>query len=258
MSFCVVISSFLRNELYLGTFLKLFYLTILVSMEFLLDDPHVEQKYQEILRRLIPLQNGVVSESMEARGVKYKVNLGASVVSLKNLASHYDRNHLLALKLWNKGWRETLLLSTMLEVPSEVSSNQADYWVKNFESLEMAEQACMNLFPYIPYAHEKALEWCKGKKKLTKITGILLIRRLAQIDENVPDEKWEEFLSMLETLSKDAELSSVLVRTVCQIGRRNHELKINVLSFVCDVNDFESKAAREVAREIMDELEMDF
>ena len=227
-------------------------------MEFLLDDPKIEQKYQEILRRLIPLQNGVVSDSMKARGVKYKVNMGASIVSLKKMASEYDKNHLLALKLWNKGWRETMILSTMLEVPSEVTSNQADFWVKNFETIELVEQACMNLFPYIPSAYEKALEWCKGKKKLTKIAGVLLIRRLAQIDEKVPDEKWDEFLSMLETLSKDTSLSTFLIRTVCQIGRRNHELRIKVLSFVCEVNEFDSTASQEVAREILDELEMDF
>ena len=75
-------------------------------MEYLLDDPVSEREYQEILRKVKPLQNREVSDSMNLRGVVYKLNLGASIVSLRLLAVHYTPNHLIALKLWNKQWRE--------------------------------------------------------------------------------------------------------------------------------------------------------
>ena len=60
-------------------------------MEYLLDDPVSERVYQEILRKVKPLQNGEVSESMTQRGVVYKLNLGASVVSLQLLAAGIPR-----------------------------------------------------------------------------------------------------------------------------------------------------------------------
>ena len=60
-------------------------------MEYLLDDPVSERLYQEILRKVKLLQNGEVADSMTKRGVIYKLNLGASVVSLQQLAKNYTR-----------------------------------------------------------------------------------------------------------------------------------------------------------------------
>jgi len=109
-------------------------------MEYLLDNPVSERTYQEILRRVKPLQNGEVADSMTKRGVVYKLNLGASVVSLQQLAGEYARDHLLALKLWNKQWRETMILATLLDKPEEVTEHQMDFWVKQIPQIEMAEQ----------------------------------------------------------------------------------------------------------------------
>ena len=74
-------------------------------MEYLLDNPVSEKSYQEILKKVKLLQNREVADSMTQRGVVYKLNLGASVVSLRQLAEKYHPDHLLSLKLWNKQWR---------------------------------------------------------------------------------------------------------------------------------------------------------
>ena len=89
-------------------------------MEYLLDDPESEKVYQDLLRKLKLLQNGEVSDSMAQRGVVYKLNLGASIVSIRQLAEKYQRNHVVALKLWNKQWRETMIMATLLEIPEQV------------------------------------------------------------------------------------------------------------------------------------------
>ena len=227
-------------------------------MEYLLDNPQIENTYQEIIRKIRPIQNGAVAEMMTKRGLEYKVNLGASIVSLRLLAENYSKNHLLALKLWNKQWRETMILATMLDEPSQVTEEQIDYWVKSLPNIEMAEQASMNLFVFTPFAFQKAREWCLEKKNLVKMTGLLMMGRLALIDKTTADEAFESFFEVLPPLSKDPELSSIFIRSFTHIGRRNINLNNLAIMFARTLQTIDSPVSQMVAGEIIEELESDY
>ena len=224
-------------------------------MDYLLDNPDAERIFQEILSKIKPLQNGEVVNSMQKRGVDYKVNLGVSIPLLRELASNYESNHLLALKLWNKQWRETMILATLLEEPGEVTENQMDFWVKNFQSIEIAEQAAMNLFSKTGFAYEKAFEYCLGKKLLVKIVGLLMIGRLALTDREAPDEQFDPFFELMPPLSKDPQLAIVFSRVYIQIGMRNLNLNEIAISHAKNLKTIESKTAQENAEHILSELD---
>lgn len=226
-------------------------------MEYLLDDPVSERLYQEILRKVRPLQNGEVADSMTKRGVIYKLNLGASVVSLQQLAKDYTPNHLLALKLWNKQWRETIILATLLEKPDEVTENQMDFWVKQIRQVEIAEQAAMNLLSKSPFAYEKAVEYCLAKKELSKITGLLMMGRLALTDRIAGNEKFEAFLELFPPLAKDAQLSLVFRRVFVQIAMRNPELYEVAVKQAELFRTLDSPVAQENAEFLIDQLACD-
>jgi hypothetical protein len=226
-------------------------------MEYLLDDPVSERIYQEILRKIKPLQNGETADSMTQRGVHYKLNLGASVVSLQQLASNYAPDHLLALKLWNKQWRETMILATLLEKPEEVSENQMDFWVKQIQQTEIAEQVAMNLFSKSPFAFKKAVEYCLAKKTLSKITGLLMMGRLALTDRTAKNEQFEAFLELFPPLAKDAQLSLVFRRVFVQISMRNRELYDIALIQAHLLRTLDSGVALENANLLIDQLECD-
>jgi len=226
-------------------------------MEYLLDDPVSERLYQEILRKVKPLQNGEVADSMTKRGVIYKLNLGASIVSLQLLAKNYIPNHLLALKLWNKQWRETMILATLLEKPDEVTKNQMDFWVKQIRQVEIAEQAAMNLLSKSPFAYEKAVEYCLAKKELSKITGLLMMGRLALTDRIAGNEKFEAFLELFPPLAKDAQLSLVFRRIFVQIAMRNSELYEVARKQAELFRTLDSTVAHENAEFLIDQLACD-
>lgn len=226
-------------------------------MEYLLDDPLSEKVYQEILRKLKLLQNGPVSESMNQRGVVYKHNLGASVISLRQLAGGYKPDHLLALKLWNKQWRETMIMATLLEIPGEITENQMDFWVRQIQHIEIAEQAAMNLFSLTPFAFEKAIEYCLSKKPLIKITGLLMMGRLALVDRSAGNERFEQFLELFPPLAKDPQLSLVFRRIFVQIAMRNPELYEIALRHARLLLTVDSAVARDNAAELVGQLECD-
>jgi len=223
-------------------------------MDYLLDNPDAERMFQKILSRIKPLQNIEVVNSMQKRGVDYKVSFGVSIPLLQEIASKYEKNHLLALKLWNKQWRETMILAMLLEEPAKVSENQMDFWVKNFQSIEIAEQAAMNLFSKTGFAFKKAFEYCLGKKLLVKIVGLLIIGRLALTDREAQDENFDPFFELMPPLSKDPQLSIVFSRVYIQIGMRNLNLNEIAVSYAKILNTIDSKTAQENAAHILSEL----
>ncbi len=224
-------------------------------MDYILDNPGVERIFQEILSKIKPLQNGEVVNSMVKRGVNYKVNLGVSIPLLRQMASAYNKNHLLALKLWNKQWRETMILATLLEEPDKVTEDQMDFWVKNFHTVEIAEQAAMNLFSKTHFAYQKGYGYFLGKKLLVKIVGLLMIGRLALTDSEASDEKFDPFFELMPPLSKDPQLSMVFARVFIQIGLRNFALHETAVSHARILRTIEVKTAHENADHILGELD---
>lgn len=223
-------------------------------MEFLMDHPEVEKQYQHIVRTIPAMQNGLTANSLVKRGINYERIYGVSFVDLKQEAGRYEKNHLLALKLWNKKWRETMIMATLLDEADKVSEEQMDFWIKSAENSEIVEHAVNNLFCSTKYAFVKALEWCRGKKFLVKYSGIHMMGRLALTNEKAIDEMFESFFEVLTPLSKDPALYLVLYRSLCQLARRSHLLYEQCVSFANELKDDEVISAQNLGHELIEEL----
>jgi len=223
-------------------------------MDILLDNPETDQLFQELLVRVRRLKNGEAAAQMKAMGVRYRVNWGASVVSLRELARQYDKSHLLALKLWNKQWRETMILATLFEQPKFLSEEQMDYWTKSFETAEMAEQAVANLFVHSKFAFAKALEYCCGKKHWVRYSGILLMGKLALADKHAIDEMFGGFFEVIYPLMKDPALNAALYRSMVILGNRNENLRHQCIEFLNTVLTKGDDQPKQLATILLDEF----
>lgn len=229
-----------------------------MAMEYIIDNPEIQKIYTQLLVLIPAMKNGIASETMERMGISYEKNWGVSTVDLKKLASKYERDHLLALKLWNKKWRETMIMATLLDEPQKISEEQMDFWIKTAENIEIVEQAVMNLFTESPYAFAKALEWCRGKKFLVKTAGLLMMGRLSITARNSIDEMFEPFFEVLSPLAKDPLLHDVFYRSVCQLARRSHSLHAQCVSFAEVLQEFTEENAQELGYELHKELTSDY
>lgn len=223
-------------------------------MDILLDDPATEKIFQELLTKIRLRKNGETVAQMKAMGHNYKMNWGASVISLRQLAKQYEKNHLLALKLWNKQWRETMILATLLDDPKELSEEQMDFWTKSFETPEIAEQAVANLFVYSKFAFVKALEYCRGKKHLVRHTGLHLIGRLAMIDKKAIDEMFEPFFNVLFPLAKDPALGQIFYRTLILMANRSETLREACKGFLELVLEMEEDHPKSLANLLLEDI----
>ncbi len=227
-------------------------------MNFILDNKDSEKNFQLALSKIKLLKNGDIADAMKRTGIEYKMNWGVSLVILRQMAREFEPDHILALKLWNKQWRETSILATLLDEPDKVNEEQMDYWTKTFENGEIAELASTHLWVKSKFAFVKALEWCRGKKHLVRFTGIHLVGRLAITDKQAIDEMFESFFEEFMTLAKDAKLYTVLYRTLIALGTRSKYLNENTVELAQTLQLSSSENAIKLGEAIYEELTSEY
>ena len=71
---------------------------------------------------------------------------GVSIPVLRRTVKGPGKNHELAMKLWETDTQETRVLASMVDDVPQVTGEQMDEWVKEFDYWEICDQCCMNLF----------------------------------------------------------------------------------------------------------------
>jgi 3-methyladenine DNA glycosylase AlkD len=93
---------------------------------------------------------------MSRFGIETSRDFGVSVPQLWDLAKKAGRSHELALQLWKTGIHEARILAGMIDDPVKVTDDQMDNWAKEFDSWDVVDGSCGNLFDKTPFAVRKA------------------------------------------------------------------------------------------------------
>ncbi len=229
-----------------------------MNLSYILDSPESEKDFQELLQHIKMRKSGEISASMKSQGIEYGRNWGVSIVELREIARMYKPGHLLALKLWNKQWRETMILATLLDEPEKVTEEQMDFWTKSFKNREIAEQASANLWVRTKYAFVKAIEWCRGKKHIVRFTGVHLMGRLAITQKNAIDEMFEPFFEELAIVGRDPRLNSAVYRTVIALGTRSEILNKQSVALAKIFMESEQEDTVKLGKTLLEELTADY
>jgi len=97
-------------------------------------------------------KNPVNVAGMTRFGINPHKTLGISMPLLRSLAKQIGRNHALARSCWKTGIHEARILAALIDDPKEVTTKQMREWVCDFDSWDVCDQVCMNLFVKIPRA----------------------------------------------------------------------------------------------------------
>jgi len=119
----------------------------------------VSTRLNQILNRLKALSDPKAVEGMARFGINPQNTFGVSIPNLRRLAKETGRNHELAEQLWMSGFHEARILASMVDNSNEVTEEQMERWVKDFDSWDVCDQCCMNLFDETGFAYQKAFEW---------------------------------------------------------------------------------------------------
>jgi len=112
-------------------------------------------------------------------GIQTGTALGVSIPQLRDLAKRVGTNHELAQKLWKTGIHEARILASMIDDPTKVSEAQMEEWAADFDSWDVVDGCCGNLFDKTKFANRKADEWSVRKEEFVKRAGFVLMAELA-------------------------------------------------------------------------------
>jgi 3-methyladenine DNA glycosylase AlkD len=183
---------------------------------------------------------------MARYGIKTENAFGVPVAHLRKIARALGRDHALAGALWATGKHEARILATMVEEPDEVTPRQMDAWTRAFDSWDVCDQACNNLFVRTPHAWAKVLAWAKRDGEFVRRAGFALMASLAVHDKAAPDERFEAcFAAIVEGASDERNFAAKAVNwALRQIGKRNGRLHERALETAQALAASEARAPR--------------
>lgn len=213
----------------------------------------------EIILKIKSLYNPHNIKGMARFGINPENTFGVSMPVLRTIAKENRKNHTLALELWETGIHEAKILAALIDSPKEVTEEQMEHWVLGFDSWDVCDQCCMNLFDKTRFSYEKAFQWSKRKEEFVKRAGFVIMASLAIHDKKAEDEKLEEFLAVIEREAYDERnfVKKAVNWALRQIGKRNFHLNNSAILSAERILKQDSKAAKWIAKDAIKELSGD-
>ena len=225
------------------------------------DAPHRVRRvsYYDTLKELKSLSDSKAIEGMAKYGITPERTYGVSIPNLRNMARKIGKDHRLAQQLWTEDIRETRILASIIDDPSEVSEEQMERWVKDFDYWEICDQCCMNLFEKTKLAYQKCGQWSSREEEFVKRAGFVLMARLAVSDKKADDERFERLLPLIKREASDDRnfVKKAVNWALRQIGKRNINLNRTAIETAKEIQEMDSRSARWIAHDAIRELTSD-
>jgi 3-methyladenine DNA glycosylase AlkD len=212
--------------------------------------------YDDLIARLKAMENPTNVAGMARFGINSKNTLGISVVTLRKIAREVGKDHVLALKLWPSGIHEARLLACFIADPKKVTPSMMNRWAKDFDSWDVCDQCCMNLFDKTPYAYEKVKEWSQRKEEFVKRAAFALMAGLAVHDKKASNANFQRFFPIIKAAATDSRnyVKKAVNWALRQIGKRNAFLHRQAMRTAIEIAKMDSSSARWIAADAIREL----
>ena len=141
---------------------------------------------------------------------------------------------------------EARILAGMIDDPERIPKRQMDAWVRDFDSWDVCDQVCGNLFDKTGFAYKKALEWSHEKGEFVKRAGFVMMACLAVHDKKAKDKDLERFLPIIIREASDERnyVKKAVNWALRQIGKRNARLKESAIRTAWEIQKIDSASAR--------------
>ena len=217
--------------------------------------------YEEIIKKLESLKNPRNIEGMARFGIRPKTKvLGIPIPETRKMAKLIGKNHELALKLWDSKIHEARILAGLIADPEKLTEQQIEKWVKDFDSWDVVDQICMNLFDKSKIVKKKISEFAKREAEFEKRTAFSLMAALASHDKKMTDKDFIKFFSLIKKASTDERnfVRKAVNWALRGIGKRNKNLNKEAVKLAREIQNgpkgTPSKSAKWIANDAIREL----
>lgn len=198
-----------------------------------------------------------VLEGMKSFGIDTEYALGISIPHLRKLAANVGTHHMMALDLWRTKIHEARILAAYLDDPLRVTERQMEEWASDFNSWDLCDQVCGNLFDRTEFAHKKAIEWSYRKEEFVKRAGYSMMACLAVHDKRANTAAFEKFFPHIVRGATDERnfVKKAVNWALRQIGKRSYTLNKRAIEVAHQIEKIDSQSAKWIASNALWELE---
>ena len=165
----------------------------------------IQQQVKDIKQSFRQMMDGAIAKSMRDQGADYKLNWGATIPRLRQMADeirsastlHETTLYSLSIALWKEDVRECKILATMLMPADEMLPEVVDIWMEQIPSQEIAEQVSFNVWQHLPYAPEKAYQWLASDREYDQLCGFLVLTRLFMNGQEPNERGINEYIDQM-------------------------------------------------------------
>ncbi len=213
-------------------------------------------KLQEIISKFNSLANSKNTEGMARFGINVDKAFGISMPVVRKMAKDIGRDHGLAIQLWDSGYHEARILAGLVAEKEKVTPDLMEKWAADFDSWDVCDQVCMNLFDRTLFSYEKAIEWSGREEEFVKRAGFALMASLAMHDKKEDDARIAEFLPFIISGAVDERnfVKKAVNWALRQIGKRSMYLNALALKTAGEIEKIDSRSARWNAKDAIKEL----
>jgi len=214
---------------------------------------------KEVVKELNFLSNPTKKnlEGMARFGIRPRTKmLCISMPNLRKLAKKIGKDHDLAIKLWDLKIHDARILAGLIDEPDKVTEDQMEKWVNDFDSWDICDSVCGNLFDKTKFAYKKIGQWAKREEEYVKRTPFTLLAWLSVHDKKAKDEKFIKYFPIIKKAAIDDRnfVKKAVNWAIRQIGKRNKHLNKKAVKLSNEIKRINSKAARWIASNALLEL----
>jgi 3-methyladenine DNA glycosylase AlkD len=189
-------------------------------------------------------------------GINVDRALGVSIPHLRRLARPHRPDHPLALDLWRTGVHEARILASMVDDPVQVTPEQMETWVGDFDSWDLCDQVCGNLFEAAPFGMKIARAWTGRPEEFVKRAGFALVAEHAVHDRTSPDRVYTAWFPAIRRGADDDRnyVKKAVSWALRSIGKRNLALNAAAIGEAEALLVSGTRSARWIGRDALREL----
>jgi 3-methyladenine DNA glycosylase AlkD len=210
----------------------------------------------EIINQLKSMSNPEDAAGMARFGINTEKAFGIRIPVLRKIAKDYGRDHELAQALWDSGYHEARILASMVDDPKLVTEAQMEAWALDFNSWDLCDQVCGNLFDKAPMGFEKAVAWTGRPEEFVKRAGFAIPAWGAFHLKKLPDSAFEVFFPLMvrEATDKRNFVKKAVNWALRNIGKRNLALHARAIEVAEQIAAIDDKTAQWIASDALREL----
>jgi 3-methyladenine DNA glycosylase AlkD len=180
----------------------------------------------------------------------------ATVPELRQIARRAGIDQPLAEQLWETKFHAARIVAALVGDPQRIKRSTMDRWARDFDTWDVCDACCCDLFDRSPHAWHMIEKWAPGKGEFVRRAAFATIAAIAVHDKKAPDRIFLDALPLIEKYAFDDRnfARKGANWALRNIGKRNPALGVAAIACAERIRAQNTRAARWIAADALREL----